>query len=167
MTASPNSSPIFIRNIGIIGQPVMLTNQTCFRDVPGNTPVIIYDPTASYALGNGALVESIQASATGITAASCLMIFYRITDETQPLWRKAFEVSLPAVSAGVLDSAIAGYPVEVPLPKLNFPVAHAGNNPNITGLRINPNDRPIEWGAALSVAVGTSPVIVTMYGGEY
>ncbi|NJL10944.1 MAG: hypothetical protein HC908_14315 [Calothrix sp. SM1_7_51] len=165
--ATPNTSPAFIRNVGIIGQPIALTSQVCTRENPGNTPSVIYDPSAAYATGNGALVETIRAEATGVTAASCLLLFHRILDEAQPVWRKALEVTLPAVATIPTDSAIPGYPVELPLPKILFPVAGAGNDASMRGLRLNPSERPIQWGAALTVAVGTAPIIISMYGGEY
>lgn len=165
--ATPNTAPAFIRNVGIVGQPVGLTNQVCPRDNPGSIPVIIYDPSATYAMGNGALVESLRAEATGVTAASCLVLFHRVMDEAQPVWRKAAEVQLPSVTSAPTDGSILSYPVEIPLPRILFPTASTGNDSYLRGLRINALDRPVQWGVALTVAVGTAPVIVTMYGGEY
>lgn len=167
MVAAPNTSPAFIQTVGILGYPAELTSQVCTRDAPGSIPLTIYDPTADYAQGNGALVEVIRAEATGVTAASCLLLFYRLMEDSSPKWRKAAEIALPAVGTVPTNAAIAGYPVELPLPKILFPVPSAGTTTQFTGLRLNPPERPIQWGVALTVAVGTAPIIVTMYGGEY
>lgn len=166
MTAAPNTSPSFIQTVGIVGQPVQLTNQVCTRDAPGTAPIVIYDPTANYALGNGAFVEEIRIEATGVSVASCLMLFHRVLTEAIPVWRKSSEVALPAVASVSNDSAIAGYPVFMPLPKILGPVPQTGNTSQFTGLRINYPDSSIQWGVALTVAVGGSPINVVMYGGE-
>jgi hypothetical protein len=155
--ATPNTAPAFIRNVGIVGQPVALTNQVCSRDNPGSTPVIIYDP----------LVESLRSEATGVTAASCLLLFHRVMDEAQPVWRKAGEVQLPSVATAPTEGSILSYPVEMLLPRILFPVAGTANESYLRGLRLNAIDRPVQWGVALTVAVGSAPIIVTMYGGEY
>ncbi len=166
--ATPNTAPAFIRNVGIIGQPVALTNQVCTRDNPGTTPVVIYDSSASYASGNGAFVECFQCNATGVSVAVALLVFHRLPEETSPQWRLAFESSIPEVVA-VGDSAFPNFPVYIPLPLILFPVPHAGDAEigAFRGLRINGGDRAIQWGVALSRAVGNFPLIVTMYGGEY
>lgn len=171
MSDAPNTSPAFIQTVGILGQPVQLSNQVASRGAPGSNPVDIYDPTqSSYAQGNGALVESIEVMATGTMVQTVLLLFYQVTTETTPVWRFAREVFLPAVTTtpnnNVLTTSPANaYPVEMELPKIHSPaVADADNT--YRGLRLNSLNRAIKWGVALGTAIA-SPVTVTMYGGEY
>ena len=167
MADAPNTSPGFIQTVGIIGVPIELTNQTCTPDNPGATPLVAYDPTADYAQGNGALVEMVDIQLTGSTAGTTVLMFYRLTLETSPKWRKAAQKAIATVAYSNI--------VELPSYKMSlkdilFPVPAGGAGTGLQqfqGLRINSPSRAIQWGFALTVAAGTAPIIVTMYGGEY
>lgn len=167
MPDAPNTSPSFIQTMGIVGVPVELTNQVCSPDNPGTTPVIAYDPTATYAEGNGALVEMIDIQLTGTTAATTVLMFYRIAEETTPKWRKS---SQRAINAATYSAAAELPSYKMLLKDILSPVPHAGAGTTLQqfqGLRLNSPNRGIQWGFALTMAAGTSPIIVTMYGGEY
>jgi hypothetical protein len=130
--------------------------------------VTIYDPLQSYAQGNGALCECIKVVATGTTAATVLLLFYRMLEDTNPLWRFASELAIPAIASVPTTTTIAGFPLFLPLPNILFPLPMVGTTANFTGLRVNSTNRKIQWGVALTVSTGAAfPLIVTMYGGEY
>lgn len=164
---APNTSPAFIQTMGILGVPVELTNQVCTPDNPGTTPLTAYDTTGSYAQGNGALVEMVDVQLTGTTAATTLMMFVRLLDETSPKWRKIAQVAI----ASVTYSATVALPsYKIPLKDILFPVPAGGAGTTLQqfqGLRINSPTRGVQYGFALTVNAGSAPVIVTMYGGEY
>ncbi|MBO3463134.1 hypothetical protein G7B40_001470 [Aetokthonos hydrillicola Thurmond2011] len=167
MADAPNTSPAFIQTMGIIGVPVDLTNQVCTADNPGTTPIIAYDPTADYAQGNGALIEHIDIQLTGNTAATTVLLFYKFISDTTPKWRKAAQRAIASATVST-TAELPSY--SMPLKNILFPVPQAGAGTGLQqfqGLRINSPDRSIQWGFALTVAAGTSPIIVTMYGGEY
>lgn len=170
MTDSPNTAPAYMQTMGIIGQPVDISNQVCDRLAPGENPVIIYDPTQNYAQNNGALAEQIEVMARGVMVQTVLLFFHKLPTETTPTWRLAGEVFLPAVTAApnnnILTTSPAGtYPLSVPLKKILSPVSSDANNPH-RGLRLNSLERPFQWGVGVGTAIA-SPVTVTMYGGEY
>lgn len=167
MADAPNTAPAFIQTSGMLGVPVELTNQVCTPDNPGTTPVLAYDPTADYAQGNGALVEMVDIQLTGNTAATTVLMFYRWLNETNPKWRKAAQRAIPTAAYSA-TAELASY--KIPLKDILFPVPGAGAGTvlqQFQGLRINSPDRGVQWGFALTVAAGTAPIIVTMYGGEY
>lgn len=167
MADAPNTSPAFIQTMGMIGVPVELTNQVCTPDNPGTTPVIAYDPTADYVQGNGALIEMVDIQLTGNTTATTVLMFYRWTNETTPKWRKAAQ---RAIAAATYSAAAELVSYKMPLKDILFPVPGAGAGVTLQqfqGLRLNSPTRGVQWGFALTVASGTAPIIVTMYGGEY
>jgi hypothetical protein len=166
MSDNPNSSPSFIRTGGMIGAVVSLTNQVCTRDNPGNTPLVLYDSTASYAQGNGALCEDLTLCATGTIAKSVLFLFIKFTADTNPTWFNIAEWDLPALASISATTASSGYPLSVPLRKVLAPSPHTGTNQYNTGLRINSSGRAIQLGLALGTAIGSMPLIATMWGGE-
>jgi hypothetical protein len=167
MPDAPNSSPAFIQTMGMIGVPIELTNQVCNPDNPGTTPLTAYDPTANYAQGNGALVEMVDIQLTGTTVNTTVLMFYKLLEEISPKWRKAAQRAIASVS---YSSTVELPSYKIPLKDILFPVPAAGAGTTLQqfqGLRINSPDRSVQWGFALTVAAGTAPIIVTMYGGEY
>lgn len=163
MSDAPNTSPAFMQTMGIIGNPIDLTNQVCTPSTPGTTPAIAYSPISDYAQGNGALVEMIDIKLTGTTVATSVLMFYENLDETVPKWRFS---AMRAIAAATYDplSELPSY--KMPLKDILFPVPQVGTVANFQGLRLNSSLRSIQWGFALTVAV-TSPIIITMYGGEF
>jgi hypothetical protein len=166
MSDNPNTSPSFIRTGGMIGAVVSLTNQVCTRDNPGNIPLVIYDSTASYAQGNGAYCEDLTVCATGIVAKSVLFLFIKFTADTNPTWFNIAEWDLPALASISATTASAGYPLSVSLRKVLAPSSLVGTNPYKSALRINSSNRSIQLGLALGTAIGSMPLIATMWGGE-
>jgi hypothetical protein len=167
MPDAPNTSPAFLQTSGMVGVPVELTNQVCTPDNPGTTPIIAYDSTATYAQGNGALVEMIDIQLTGTTAATTVLLFHRLTLETSPKWRKAAQRAIASVT---YSSTVELPSYKIPLKDILFPVPGGGAGTTLQqfqGLRLNSPDRAIQWGFALTVAAGAAPIIVAMYGGEY
>lgn len=167
MPDAPNTSPAFVQTMGIIGVPVELTNQVCTPDNPGTTPLLAYSSSGSYAQGNGALIESVDVQLTGTTAATTLLMFHRMLDETSPKWRKMGQVAIASTN---YSSTVALPSYKIPLKDILFPVPAGGAGTDLQqfqGLRVNSSLRGIELGFALTVTAGTAPVIVTMYGGEY
>lgn len=160
MADAPNTNPAFMQSMGIIGVPVNLLGQVCSPDTPGSTPVTAYDPTATYAQGNGALIEMVDIQLTGTTPATMVLMFYRLLTETSPIWRKA---TMRAIAAATYANTTELPSYKMPLKDILFPVGQS----QFSGLRINSPGREIQWGFALTVAVSPSPIIVTMYGGEY
>lgn len=155
--ANPNTSPIFIESCGILGSPIELTNQICNPDNPGNIPVKAYSNTGSYAGGNGALIENIAIELTGTVPATVICAYIRMLSETIPKWRKFSSLAIPGHTFS-LTSALPSY--SMPLKSLLFP------SNSSQGLRINPEEIPIEIGFALTVA-SSSPIIIWLFGGEY
>lgn len=164
---APNTSPAFIQTMGILGSPVELTNQVCTPDNPGTTPLTAYDSSGTYAQGNGALIEMVDVQLTGTTAATTLLMFYRLLDETTPKWRKLGQV---AIASATYSATVALPSYKITLKDILFPVPAAGAGTTLQqfqGLRVNSPTRGIQYGFALTVAAGTAPIIVTLYGGEY
>lgn len=166
MADAPNTSPSFIRTCGVLGSVVALTTQVCTRDAPGSTPVVLYDSNGAYAGGNGALAEDFTVCATGPIAKSVLFMFLKFTADTNPVWVNIFEWDLPALSAVSATTASASYPLSLPLRKILSPQPHAGSAGIFTGLRINSSGRAIQLGLALGTAIGSMPLICTLWGGE-
>ncbi len=167
MPDAPNTSPAFIQSTGIIGIPVELTNQVCQADTPGNVPVVAYDPNGDYPQGNGALVETVDIQLTGNTASTTVCMYYRLLTELTPHWRKASQRAIAQASVSP-TAELPSY--QMPLKNILFPAPQLGIGSTLQqfqGLRINSPGRSVQWGFALTVAAGTSPIIVTMYGGEY
>jgi hypothetical protein len=162
MSDAPNTSPAFMQTMGILGV-VDLTTQVCTPSTPGTTPAIAYSTSDTYSQGNGALVEMVDLQLTGTIVATAVMMFYQLLDETSPKWRKA---AMRAVAAANYDAAVELPSYKMPLKDILFPVPQNSALSNFQGLRINSTLRPIQWGFALTVAIA-SPVIVTLYGGEY
>lgn len=167
MADAPNTSPAFMQTMGILGFPVELTNQVCTPDNPGTTPVIAYDTGQSYAQGNGALAEMVDIQLTGTTAATTVMMFVRMLDETSPKWRK---VAQRAIASVTYSNTVELPSYKIPLKDILFPVPAGGAGTGLQqfqGLRINSTLRGVQYGFALTVSAGSAPIIVTMYGGEY
>lgn len=162
MPDAPNTAPAFMQTTGLLGVPVELTNQVCTRDTPGSTPVVGYDSSAEYAQGNGALVEMIDIQVTGNAIATVVMMFDRYTGEVSPKWRKVAEI---AVAAAAISNTSVLPSYKIPLKDILFPVPGGSSLPQFQGYRIN--SKGMQLGFALTVAVGTSPLIIRMYGGEY
>lgn len=167
MADAPNTSPAFIQTVGIIGIPVELTNQVCTPDNPGTTPIPAYDTNGSYTQGNGALVEMIDIQLTGTTAATTVLMFVRLLDETSPKWRKIGQKAIASVTYAA-TTELPSY--KMPLKDILFPVPAGGAGTTLQqfqGLRLNSPTRGVQYGFALTVAAGSAPIIITMYGGEY
>ena len=167
MPDAPNTSPAFIQTVGILGVPVDLTNQVCNPDNPGTTPLVAYDPLATYSEGNGVLVEMVDIQLTGTCVATTVVMYYRLTLETSPRWRKAAQRAIAPIS---YSTTVELPSYKMPLKDILSPVPGGGafvGVPQFTGLRLNSPTRNIQWGFALTVVSGTAPIIVTMYGGEY
>jgi hypothetical protein len=170
LTENPNSTPIFIRQGGLVGRPVSLTNQVCTRDAPGNVPLVLYDnsDTAGYASGNGALVEDLIIAPTGTVIKSTLLIFWKINNQTSAPWLYWDEVDLPAQATISASAKSTTYPFRATLTRtLLSPTPRVGTIQYASGFRINGDSVPIQIGVALGIAAGTAPVIVWLDGGEY
>lgn len=165
MVEIPNRLPTFIKQGGILGIPALLTNQTCTRDNPGIIPVTLYDNTADYASGNGAIVENVIIGATGTVTKSTLFFFVRLDDNTT--WRYFAEVDLPAIGSASASAKDSNYPLRADLGRRIYsPVAQVGNDQGLIGFRINGNSRTVQLGCALGTAIGSLPIIVWLNGGE-
>lgn len=165
MVEVPNRLPTFIKQGGTLGNPAQLTNQVCTRNAPGNTPVTLYDNTADYASGNGAIVENIIVAATGTVTKSTLLFFMRLDDSAT--WNFWGEADLPAIASASASAKDSNYPLRIDLGRRIYsPVAQVGNDQGLQGFRINGNSRTVQLGVALGTAVGSSPIIVWLSGGE-
>lgn len=167
MAELPNGTPSFIRSPGILGVPIKLTNQVCSRDNPGNIPLIIYDNSAEYASGNGAIAENVTVCATGTVTKSVLFLFIKFTETIAPEWLLWHEIDLPALATADATTKGAGYPLRGELKRIYSPIPQAGSIPFADGLRINGESRQIQIGVALGTAIGSLPIIVYLEGGEY
>jgi hypothetical protein len=167
MADSPNTSPSFIRTAGILGSVVSLTNQVCTRDNPGSIPVVLYDSNGAYAGGNGALAEDLTVCATGPIAKSVLFMFIKFTSDTNPVWVNIAEWDLPALASVSATTASASYPLSLPLRNILAPQPHSSTTTaQFKALRINSSGRAIQLGLALGTAIGSLPLIATLWGGE-
>lgn len=168
MAESPNPTPGFIRQGGVIGTPVALTNQVCTRDAPGNVPLILYDNDSStgYASGNGAIAENLRICPTGTVAKSTLLIFWKFPD-TSNTWLYWDEVDLPALASVSASTKGSGYPLKATLSGVILaPVARVGSSAYPNAFRINGDSRALQIGVALGTTIGTSPMYVWLEGGE-
>jgi hypothetical protein len=168
MTESPNPTPGFIRQSGVLGYPVALTNQVCTRDSPGNVPLILYDNDSStgYASGNGAIAENLVIAPTGTVAKSTLFIFWKFPDVANT-WVYWDEVDLPALASVSASTKGSGYPLKASLSRVILaPPARVGSNPYPSAFRINGDSRVIQIGVALGTAIGSNPMYIWLDGGE-
>jgi hypothetical protein len=168
MAENPNPTPGFIRQGGILGYPVSLTNQVCTRDSPGNVPLVLYDndSTSGYASGNGAIVENLTICPTGTVSKSTLLIFVKFLDQGNT-WIYWDEVDLPALAAVSASAKGAGYPLKATLTRtILAPPARVGSNPYPNAFRINGDSRTLQIGVALGTAIGSSPMYIWLDGGE-
>ncbi len=167
MAENPNVSPGFIRSVGFIGVPVELTNQVCTKAAPGNVPIVLYDSQADYVNGNGALVENLIISPTGTVAKSILYAFVRFNDELAPKWRYFIAIDLPALASDSTTTKPAGYPFRASLIESLYQVPpRVGTIQYPEGWRLNGSSRNYQVGLALSIAIGSDPIIVWAKGGE-
>lgn len=165
MVEVPNRLPTFIKQGGILGNPASLTNQVCTRDNPGVIPVTLYDNTADYASGNGAIVENVIIAPTGTVTKSALFFFIRLDDDST--WRYWGEVDLPAIASASATAKDTNYPLRADLGRrLYSPVAQVGDDQGLIGFRINGNSRTVQIGCALGAAIGSLPLLVWLQGGE-
>lgn len=168
MAENPNPTPGFIRQGGILGYPVSLTNQVCTRDSPGNVPLILYDndSTSGYASGNGAIAENLVIAPTGTVAKSTLLIFWKFPDRADT-WIYWDEVDLPALASISATTKGAGYPLKATLTRtILAPPARVGSDPYPTAFRINGDSRSLQIGVALGTTIGAAPMHVWLDGGE-
>lgn len=170
MTENPNTTPGFIRQGGLLGRPVSLTNQVCTRDAPGNVPLVLYDNSdvAGYSSGNGAIVENLIIAPSGTVAKSTLFIFWKIVTETSSPWIYWDEVDLPALATISATAKSVAYPLKAPLTRVIFaPLPRVGTTPFPSAFRINGESTPIQIGVALGTAIGAVPMNVWLDGGEF
>jgi hypothetical protein len=161
-TITPNTQPIFIKDGGLLGSSIRLTNQITQFDGTGTTPVTLYDPSTGS--GNGALIESIRIMPLGINVASALRVFIQNSAGGVIRWDFLASIDLPAVTAANQQTiSTAGYPKEIVLPPLLSPVPRDSNSP-LRGLRIRSSGGII--GVALEQAI-VAGVVVFAIGGEY
>lgn len=165
MVEVPNRLPTFIKQGGIVGVPVSLTNQTCTRDNPGVVPQVIYDNAGDYASGNGSIIENVVVCPTGTVTKSTLFFFIKLDDSTT--WRYWGEVDLPAINSASASTKDSNYPLRADLGRrLYSPVAQVGDDQGLVGFRLNGNSRSVQLGCALGTAIGSLPIIVWLQGGE-
>lgn len=168
MAENPNPTPGFIRQGGVLGYPVSLTNQVCTRDSPGTVPLVLYDndSTSGYASGNGAIVENLIIAPTGTVSKSTLLLFWKFPDQSNT-WIYWDEVDLPALASVSANTKGTGYPLKATLSRVIFaPPARVGSNPYPSAFRINGDSRSLQIGVALGTAIGSSPMYVWLDGGE-
>ncbi len=146
-----NTQPSFIKSPLL--WMVTLTNEVVNRSPGAAVPVLLGAAGVS-----GSLIESIQVYPLGDITASPLRIFLKTPT---PNYVLLAETSLTAVSGSGNTSAIAGYPIEVQLPRILSPASQTPATPN-RGLRL-------PAGYALYAALGTAVagVIVAATGGDY
>ncbi len=167
MAENPNVSPGFIRSIGFLGQIAKLTNQVCTRDAPGNVPLVIYDSQGTYVSGNGALIENFIISPTGTVTKSTLFLFVKFNDAVAPEWLYFDEIDLPALASDSTTTKPAGYPFRASLIESLYQVPpRVGTIQYPEGWRLNGSSRNYQVGLALSIAIGSDPIIVWAKGGE-
>ncbi|MFN6460853.1 MAG: hypothetical protein RMZ41_003270 [Nostoc sp. DedVER02] len=147
-----NTQPNFIKSA--ILWTVTLTNEVVNRSPGAAVPKLLGTSGAS-----GALIECIEICPLGDIVASPLRIFLKPPGSTEYIFRS--ETSLTSVSGSNNTTAIAGYPIEVQLPRILSPASQTPATPN-RGLRL-------PAGYALYAALGTANagVIVTATGGDY
>ncbi len=148
-----NTQPNFIKSSLL--WLIVLTNEVVNRSPGAAVPKLL-----GVAGSNGSLIESIQVYPLGDIAASSLRIFLKASNSTDYNLLPV-ETTLTAVSGSGNASAIAGYPIEVQLPRILSPASLTPATPN-RGLRLPPD-------YALYAALGTATagVIVTATGGDY
>lgn len=169
MSENPNPQPAFIRSGGILGTPVLLTNQVCTRDAPGNIPIVIYDNQLAYSSGNGAIVENLIIVPTGVVAKSVLFLFVKDLESstTTPVFTLYDEIDLPALASISATTKNATYPLKAPLARdLYRSLPQVGTLQYPKGFRINGNSRNLQYAVALGTTIGTAPIIVYLEGGE-
>lgn len=178
MPENPNPTPSFIRAGGILGVPVKLAFTQSNRFAPGSTPLVVYDNTADYAQGNGALIENITVCATGTVVKTVLLIFARFltlpgtaTQYGTGEWLLWHEIDLPATGASTPSATTKdpNYPFRGTLKRLYNPFPHTGTTSFCDGIRVNGSSRPMQIGVALSATQPSdnTPLIVWLEGGEY
>ncbi len=157
MTSRPNTEPIF--GYQPIRWRVALTTQTYPRDGGDASP-----PTGAIRelklLGiageAGAIIESIEITATGTVGVNVLLLFTLQQDEANYV-KLSNEATLPSAT-GSLTQAIAGYPVNVILPNILFEYSGA------KALLLAPNEALY---CSLGSAEITSQFIVVAQGKDY
>lgn len=177
-------TPATVKNGGIIGNVVKITNENLAApraNPQANIPQVLYDNTAEYAQGNGAIVEGLTVCLTSTNPKNVLLIFVRFfnpaslsnlnTSFTE--WFLWHEIDLPAGAYGVTPNVKdPNYPMEAPLKRFYAAIAKTGgvgaNSGFASGLRINGQSRPLQIGVALGtqlVAIGDN-YYIWLQGGE-